>query len=124
VAEHSLPQHLDIDAAFGLLSRVRDDRDSSVSIDFANLQYAENSAALLLATELKTIRKQRPSDSFSAPNSDGEAPPHSYLKHIGFFRYLGLSIGKAPGQASGSHAYFPITIVEYPQAPFLLVRRI
>jgi hypothetical protein len=109
VAEHRLPNHLDVDAALRMLAFVRDDRDSSVSIDFGDLEYAESSAALLLATELKTIRKQRPNDSFNAPNSNSEGQAHSYLKHIGFFRHLGLLFGKAPGQASGSHTYFPIT---------------
>ena len=112
MASHSLPRHLNVDAALKLLASVRDDQDSSVSIDFGNLQYAESSAALLLATELKTIRKRRPNDFFDAPNSGLEIEAHGYLKHIGFFRHLGLSIGKAPGQASGSDAYLPITIVD------------
>jgi hypothetical protein len=112
VSDHRFPQHLNVDAALKLLADVRNDNDSSVSIDFGDLDYAESSASLLLATELKTIRKQRRNDSFNAPNSDRETGAHGYLKHIGFFRHLGLSIGKAPGQASGSEAYFPITIVD------------
>ncbi len=109
---HHLPQQLDIDGALGLLTKVREDRDASIALDFEDLKYAENSAALLLAVELKTIRVRRPDDHFEAQNSDDETEALGYLKHIGFFRYLGALIGKAPGQASGSEAYIPITIVD------------
>lgn len=62
-------------------------------------------AMILLAAHLRQFRKQRPYAVCEAANFQH----HSYAAHMGLFRAFGLDHGNAPGQASGSSTYVPIT---------------
>lgn len=39
----------------------------------------------------------------------GREPAHEYLAHVGFFQWLGISVGKVPGSLTGGATWLPVT---------------
>lgn len=88
---------------------------SEVFIDFSQTGYSYPFATLLLAEKIKSFVSKRKSFGLntSASGLAASSEPLSYLRHIGFFEFIGLkNVGKKPGQAPGSHRYLPITPIE------------
>jgi hypothetical protein len=73
--------------------------------DFKYVRRIEPFDMLFLSSELKHYRATKPDCRFTAQNYDR----NSYAAHMGFYKAFGLDYGKAPGEATGSGTYIPIT---------------
>ena len=93
---HELPQHLNAE---------------SVIIDFAQLTIAEPFGMLVAGAALRSFFKQREGRGIGADGVRGGDAAHEYLGHVGFFQWLGLPVGKAPGAAAGGSSWMPITVL-------------
>lgn len=88
---------------------------SEVFIDFSHTGYSYPFTTLLLAEKIRSFVSERKSLGLktSASGLNASSEPLSYLRHIGFFQFIGLkNVGKKPGQAPGSQRYLPITQIE------------
>jgi len=80
---------------------------------------------LILACTIRDFVKYRKGYSLET-TADGinySVDAHSYLGHVGFFKFIGLSVGKEPGEAIGNSRYLPITIITQRQLKRNLVDR-
>jgi len=107
-----LPAKLDEAGAIELLARLFENADAKKFVlDFSTLQFALPLGTLLLGSELRRFFSSE-FRSFEVNGIDTVGrPAHSYLAHIGFFKGVGLPIGKQPGQATGSTTYMPIRVL-------------
>lgn len=86
-------------------------------IDFSVLRFARPYATLLLAEALRDFVEERRSWGLDTRVEErgifrGERQSAiSYLGHVGFFEYVGVSYGNLPGAARGGPTYLPITII-------------
>ena len=83
----------------------------SLSIDFSKVEFAYPFGALILTSTIRDFVRYRNSKSYQtfASNIDSSNQVHSYLEHIGFFKYQLLDRGNEPGKAIGNIRYIPIT---------------
>lgn len=93
---HDLPQRLNAEA---------------VVFDFEQLAAAEPFGMLFAGAALRSFFKQRQGKGIGADGVRGGDPAHEYLAHLGFFQWLGLPVGKAPGAAAGGSNWMPITVL-------------
>lgn len=107
-----LPAHLDESSAIEFIARLFERTDAKQFVlDFTLLEFARPLGTLLLASELRRFFSTL-SRSFIGKGIDIiGCPAHSYLAHIGFFKGIGLPVGKQPGQATGSSTYMPIKVL-------------
>ena len=90
---------------------------ADLTIDFAPLRFARPYATLILAEVLRDFVSERASWGLETQVEEeglfvGELQPAiSYLSHVGFFEYIGVGLGNAPGVARGGPTYLPITVV-------------
>jgi hypothetical protein len=93
---HDLPRQLNAEA---------------VIIDFTHLAGAEPFGMLLAGAALRSFFRQRQGQGIGADGVRGGDAAHEYLAHLGFFQWLGLPVGKAPGAAAGGANWMPITVL-------------
>lgn len=79
-------------------------------LDFSKTQFAYPLGSLIFAAEFRTFVETR-RIPFRTEGIDPLHPAHGYLAHMGFFKSLGIPIGKRPGQAEGASTYVPITVL-------------
>jgi hypothetical protein len=79
----------------------------SYGIDFADFQHAPPFGMLLASSAIRRFaeRMRLSGQPVKAANFAGKG----YQAHMGFFQACGLQHGKAPGQATGSGTYVPLT---------------
>lgn len=88
-----------------------------VQLDFGHLQFAKPFATLLVADGIRDFVRRRRENGLNTYVEEASllrgfnSNAISYLSHVGFFEYVGLPMGKRPGEASGSDAYLPITVL-------------
>lgn len=85
-----------------------------LDLDFSRIGFAYPHATLVAAAAISHIRDRRRAWGLATRYiKDGvtegtPTPAANYLAHVGFFQFLGIPFGNAPGQASGSSTYVPI----------------
>jgi len=81
-----------------------------IEIDFGTIQFATPFGTCLIAESIKEFVRIRKKDSKKTLSKkyNPESKASSYLSHIGFFKYIGIDIGKEPDEAPGSKNYVPI----------------
>lgn len=99
--------------------------DDSLTIDFGPIQFVKPFGTLIVANGLRRLHKTRKQNNLAlrakVPRIDSEAC--SYLRHVGFFEYVGLSPGKRLGNVAGGRTYVPIQIVSLSQLRSLSTSR-
>lgn len=86
-------------------------------LDFRQVSFAKPYATLLLAQGIRDfVVARRALGLETSVDTRGifvgeRQSAISYLGHVGFFEYIGIGFGNAPGQASGSETYLPITVI-------------
>lgn len=106
--EVAVPSKLDLSGVMDFLHALRDAPSADeYAFDFSGMGHISPIGMLLGATELRRFRNARLAARFQAVGFDA----NGYAAHMGFFRAFGLKAGKAPGEASGSDTYVPVTIV-------------
>lgn len=83
-----------------------------VDINFSFLRFARPHGTLIIANSIRKFQRLRGNGyKTRALNVDYTNDAHSYLMYIGFFQFLGLTIGNAVGDARGSNTYIPINTI-------------
>jgi hypothetical protein len=106
----SLPDELNAGTALTFASDL--DRCSSAPdlvIDFGALRSAEPFGLLLTGATLRALFRARNHQGVNASGVQAGNPAHEYLAHIGFFQWIGIPVGKAPGAVRGGVAWLPVT---------------
>lgn len=107
--EISLPQNLSLVNALNFCNKLWDlDHSDEYVFNFIRLDHIEPFTMAYVSNELKRFRNTKPEIIFKASNHEKK----TYAAHMGFFRAFGLQFGNAPGQASGSSTYLPLTILK------------
>ena len=86
-------------------------KQPDLTIGFKSLSYAHPLGTLYLAQGIRSVvdARRQYGRLTRAAGADGQRPVHGYLKHIGFFSWIGLKLGLKPGEASGGATYLPVT---------------
>ena len=97
------------------LDRTRDTSD--VCLDFTTAEFAKPFGTLLIAECVKEFVAYRKAKQLDTQTEYTPRPGRlfgaaGYLGHVGFFQYIGLQAGKAPGEAKGGRTYVPIQSIE------------
>lgn len=74
--------------------------------DFERVDWIQPFAMLFLSSEIQRCRDGLPECHFTIT----QYKHMTYASHMGFFQAFRVEFGKAPGQASGSLSYIPITL--------------
>lgn len=102
-----VPNSLDLASALKLsivLSQLEESEE--FIFDFSNTMKTEPFPMLMVSSEIRRLRTKYPGSKMACVNYKHM----TYAGHMGFFRAFGLDFGKAPGEASGSSRYLPLTI--------------
>ena len=109
-----VPKQLEGDDAFRFVNQLAAATEAeALALDFSNVQFVRPFATLLLAESVRTCVEDRRSLGLSTEARGAGATNQalSYLRHVGFFKFVGLNVGKYPAEAPGSPSYLPITIL-------------
>jgi hypothetical protein len=110
-----LPSKFDRDTLMPFFLQLDNSREEEkVVINFSNLNYSLPTATLIAGTKIREWVEYRASkklNSFADGISDKNTG-HTYLMHVGFFKYIKMPIGKDMGEARGSINYLPITKIK------------
>ncbi|QJP93748.1 hypothetical protein C6Y56_03800 [Pseudomonas fluorescens] len=103
-----MPQNLSLTEAINFCNRLWETPpDTRYEFDFYRMGMVEPFTMAYVANELKRFRQSKEAAHFTALNYRN----HTYPSHMGFFQAFGLNHGNAPGQASGSSTYIPLTLL-------------
>ena len=103
-----MPQNLSLVEAINFCNRLWElPPDTTYEFDFYRLGRVEPFTMAYVANELKRFRQSKAEAKFTALNYKA----HTYPAHMGFFKAFGLNHGNAPGEASGSSTYLPLTLL-------------
>lgn len=83
----------------------------NICINFATIGFIDPFSSLLVAHGIKQFSNIRLSKGLNTSYSGFENPfgVIGYLKHLGFFKFCGVNIGKEVDEANGSSNYLPFT---------------
>jgi hypothetical protein len=82
----------------------------TIILDISACIWACPFGALTIGSQVRHLRECFGSD-FLLKGFDSTNGAHTFLAHIGFFRFAGFDIGNHPGQAKGGSRYLPITVL-------------
>lgn len=110
------PSKWEEDCVFPFLSKLIELQDMpDLCLDFTQVEFVQPFGTVLVGNGLKGLVEHRKKHQLNTyAQMDGTDRPDrasSYLKHIGFFDYIGLKVGKQTGEATGSNRYAPITLI-------------
>ncbi|WP_439253868.1 hypothetical protein [Pseudomonas monteilii] len=104
----TLPQNMSLIEAINFCNRLWEAPEAAkYEFDFHRMGRVEPFTMAYVANEMKRFRKSKEGTPFTALNFQH----HTYPSHMGFFKAFGLNHGNAPGQASGSSTYIPLTLL-------------
>jgi len=92
------------------LTRLKD-HEEEIIINLNNLDFSLPIGILAIGSILKNFISHRESNNLSTKIKEitSKSPAISYLKHIGFFKYIGINIGNGVDSGFGNSRYIPIT---------------
>lgn len=81
-----------------------------IRINFKGVEFVKPFGTLLIGSAIRNLvaNLRANSGKVSATVPRGDENAIGYLRHIGFFHYIGLETGRQPGAANGSSRYVPI----------------
>jgi hypothetical protein len=88
-----------------------------LTIDFSDLKYSRPLAMLMLGTSIRQIVISRKIKGLRTAcfGINNKIAAHSYLDHVGFFDFMGLSNKNKIGAAQGNDSYIPIRCIKREQ---------
>ncbi|MFD1009069.1 ATP-binding protein [Oceanisphaera ostreae] len=89
---------------------------NKICIDCTTLKYSCPTAMLIAGSKIREWIAYRRENKLTTHKlgHDTISNVHSYLRHLGFFDFIGMGIGNKVGQAQGSSTYLPITKISKP----------
>jgi hypothetical protein len=109
----ALPGRFDDDGVFNVIPQFQKLEDvPDLVFDFKGISYVFPFPTLALFIAILELIEKRKAKGLrtSATGTELGYSAISYLRHLGFFRGLGLPVGNAPNQAQGG-TYLPLTII-------------
>lgn len=90
--------------------------EPEICVDCSTLNFSYPSGMLVAGSKMRAWIKHRRDAGFVTKKKghDSTKSVHGYLRHLGFFQFIGMGEGNDIGQASGSMTYLPITKIERP----------
>jgi anti-sigma regulatory factor (Ser/Thr protein kinase) len=87
-----------------------------ILVDCTTLDFSYPSGMLVAGSKIrKWINHRRKNGLITKKKGyDSDKNVHSYLRHLGFFDFIGMGEGNEVGEASGSVTYLPITKIQKP----------
>ena len=110
----SLPERFDDDSVLNAIMQFQNLEDvSDLVFDFRRVGYVFPFPTLALFVAILELIEKRKAKALrtSATGTETGYGALSHLRHLGFFRGLGLPVGNAPNQAQGGTRYLPLTII-------------
>lgn len=114
-----LPATLDrynLPVFFQELDATRDDQE--VIVDFSTMRYSMPTGILVAGSKLREWVGYRQTNGYTSIGTGIDSAAnrvHSYLKHLGFFDYIGMEDeGNRVGEARGGQNYIPIRRIARP----------
>jgi hypothetical protein len=80
----------------------------SYDFDFQDVSFVTPGWLVTIGAALRRFKDERPGAKRQAKNYKHLG----YAAHVGFFKYFGLTYGRAPSEAEGSDTYVPMTEVD------------
>ncbi len=109
-----LPIRFDDESAIAFVNAIGPYNDyDEIVFDFKQVAWVRPFPTLVIALAIRRMVRFRKKHrlSTSLTGHDNPFAASAYLKHFGFFRFIGLDIGKAPDEAPGGATYQPIRVV-------------
>lgn len=109
-----IPRYLNAKGAFDLCDALGSvEKADKYAIDFGHLFFVEPFGALLAGQALRSFAVNQRSNGIrtvavNCRRKIKKSDPRTYLAHIGFFRFCGVSVGNRPGDARANQNYQPI----------------
>ncbi|MCX9490874.1 sensor histidine kinase [Vibrio cholerae] len=90
--------------------------EPEICVDCSTLNFSYPSGMLVAGSKIRAWIKHRRDAGLVTKKKghDSTKNVHGYLRHLGFFQFIGMGEGNDVGQASGSMTYLPITRIEKP----------
>lgn len=90
--------------------------EQEVCLDCGWLNYSYPTGMLIAGSKIRVWVKYRKQKGLVTrmKGHDSSKNVHGYLRHLGFFQFIGMPEGNSVGQASGSMTYLPITKIVKP----------
>ncbi|WP_434528255.1 ATP-binding protein [Vibrio sp. K4] len=90
--------------------------EPEVCVDCSTLNFLYPSGMLVAGSKMRGWIKHRREAGLVTKKKghDSSKNVHCYLRHLGFFQFIGMGEGNEVGQASGSMTYLPITKIVKP----------
>jgi hypothetical protein len=87
-----------------------------ILVDCTTLNFSYPSGMLVAGSKIRKWIKHRRENGLitKKKGSNSDENVHRYLRHLGFFDFIGLGEGNEVGEALGSMTYLPITKIEKP----------
>jgi len=107
-----MPPSLDTEASFRFVTNLDEYLSAQeVIIDFDKLREIEPFGLLYVGAALRAFFRKREYRGIGARGVHAGEPAHEYLAHIGFFQWVGISVGNTPGAALGGATWLPVTTI-------------
>lgn len=105
-----LPSRLDAHAAFHFCREIGSiNTCGDYVFDFGRMSHIRPFGMLLTVAALRAFKQRLAYCGSSVTFAAQNFRTHTYAGHMGFFQAFGLNFGNAPGAASGSANYIPLT---------------
>jgi len=111
------PERFDRDTLSPFFEELDDNIETpNICIDCSTLKYSRPTAMLVAGSKLREWISYRRANNIPTKKFGHNATSnvHSYLRHLGFFEFITMGVGKKVGEACGSTTYLPITPIKKP----------
>jgi len=90
--------------------------EAEVCVDCSTLNFSYPTGMLVAGSKMRAWIKHRKQNGLITKKMGHDSPKnvHGYLRHLGFFQFIGMNEGNEIGKASGSMTYLPITKIDKP----------
>ncbi|WP_282109214.1 ATP-binding protein [Shewanella algicola] len=111
------PSHFGRDTLNSFFKQLEENLNApEIIVDCTTLNYSYPSGMLVAGSKIRKWIKHRRENGLITKKKgyDSDKKVHGYLRHLGFFDFIGMGEGNVVGEASGSMTYLPITKIEKP----------
>lgn len=111
------PSHFGRDTLNSFFKELEENLNApEILVDCTTLNFSYPSGMLVAGSKIRTWIKYRRENGLVTKKKgyDSIKNVHGYLRHLGFFDFIGMGEGNEVGEALGSVTYLPITKIEKP----------
>lgn len=83
--------------------------EEKICLDISDLGFTAPLGTAMVGAQIRRLQDR--GVRFSVRGYSENKSSHSYLGHLGFFKLMKIDLGNKPGEALGSDAYLPLTVL-------------